>query len=504
MFKKVLVANRGEIAVRIMRSLKESGARSVAIYSEADREALHVRMADEAYCVGPAPSAQSYLQIETILDVARRSGAEAIHPGYGFLSERAPFARACAEAGIVFIGPSPEAIEAMGEKTHARALMREAGVPLVPGTPHAIEDPEAALAFAHEAGFPVLIKAAAGGGGKGMRRVDRPEDFKAAFEGARREALSAFGSGDVYIEKYILRPKHVEFQVLADAHGNVVHVFERECSVQRRHQKIIEETPCPVLREDVRQRMGEVACQAARAVDYVGAGTVEFLLDHEQNFYFLEMNTRLQVEHPITELISGLDLVRWQLKVASGQPLGMTQDDIKRRGHAIECRIYAEDPEQNFMPCPGPIHYLREPEGPGVRVDSGVYSGAVVPVHYDPQIAKLAVWGEDREHAIARMRRALDEYEIVGITTNLRFHDEILTHPEFVSGEYDTDIVPAHMKARTAPEPPHADIAALAAILAAHRRDEALTGGSAAQGSGNEAPSNRWKTLARYEQLRHL
>lgn len=505
MFEKVLVANRGEIAVRVMRSLREFGIKSVAVYSEADREALHVRYADEAYCVGPAASAESYLRIEKILEVAKQSGAQAIHPGYGFLSENAAFAQACEDAGVTFIGPRPYAITSMGSKTHARDLMREAGVPLVPGTPDAIEDPEEALEFAKKAGFPVLVKAAAGGGGKGMRRVDRAEDFVSAFEGARREALSAFGNGDVYIEKYVVNPKHVEFQVLADTHGNAVHVFERECSVQRRHQKITEETPCPVLREDVRQAMGEVAVKAAKAVNYVGAGTVEFLIDIDQNFYFLEMNTRLQVEHPITEEITGLDLVRWQIKIALGEELTLKQEDIERRGHAIECRIYAEDPDNNFMPSPGHIPFLREPTGPGVRVDSGVYSGSTVPVHYDPMISKLTVWGEDREHAIGRMRRALSEYVVGGIKTNIAFHEEVLTAPEFLDGTYDTEFIPNLMKGREKPAAEYELPAEIAAVVAAHRRDEELVASGGAQGAAGaqqRGSRSRWKTLARLEQQR--
>lgn len=512
MFTKVLVANRGEIAVRVMRSLKELGITSVAVFSEVDREALHVRVADEAYCIGPAPSAESYLRIDKILEVAKQCGAQAIHPGYGFLSERAPFALACQEAGIVFIGPPASAIESMGSKTEARKIMAAAGVPLVPGTKDAIEDPEDALVFARQAGFPVLVKAAAGGGGKGMRRVDREEDFIAAFEGARREALSAFGDGDVYVEKYVVNPKHVEFQVMADMHGNIVHVFERECSVQRRHQKIIEEAPCPVLREDVRERMGQVAVTAARSVGYVGAGTVEFLIDVNQDFYFLEMNTRLQVEHPITEAISGIDLVRAQLMVANGQPLPFKQEDLQRRGHAVECRIYAEDPDNNFMPSPGHIRYMHEPSGPGVRVDGGVYSGATVPVHYDPMIAKLVTYAEDRPAAIERMRRALKEYVISGIRTNLDFHDEVLTHPDFLDGSYDTEFVPNLLRDRAAAgerEPKHERFARVVAALAAHRRDEALQqGASSSQGgeqpAGARSPESRWKVMGRYEQLRRF
>ena len=504
MFDKVLVANRGEIAVRVIRALRGLGIKSVAVYSEADREALHVRLADEAYLVGPAASAQSYLVGEKILEVARATGAQAIHPGYGFLSENSGFARECAEAGIVFIGPSPEAIDAMGLKTKARQIMGDAGVPLVPGSKAPIEDPLVALEFAKGAGFPVLVKARAGGGGKGMRRVDAPEDFVAAFEGARREAEAAFGDGQVYIEKYVLNPKHVEIQVLADTHGNVVHLFERECSVQRRHQKIIEETPCPVLSEEVRQKMGEVAVTAARAVDYVGAGTVEFLLDVNEDFYFLEMNTRLQVEHPITELITGLDLVRWQLRIAAGEALTFDQSGVERRGHALECRIYAEDPESNFMPSPGPVTFLNEPSGPGVRVDSGVYSGGRVPVHYDPMISKLSVWGEDRTHAIERMRAALAEYVVAGIVTNIAFHGEVLAHEEFLSGRYDTEFVPRMMKDRQAPENQHTEWAELAAALASHVRDEEVARGGSGDGAGAPAAatSSRWTTLARLEQGR--
>ena len=517
MFQKVLIANRGEIAVRVMRTLREMGIRSVAVYSEADREALHVRMADEAYCVGPASSNESYLRIEKILEVAKTSGAEAIHPGYGFLSERAPFARACEEAGIAFIGPKPYAIEAMGDKTRARQIMAEAGVPLVPGLKEAIEDGEKALEIAKEMGFPVLIKAAAGGGGKGMRRVDEADAFVAAFEGARREALSAFGNGDVYIEKYVVNPKHVEFQVLADAHGNVVHLFERDCSVQRRHQKIIEETPCATLLPETREKMGAVAVAAAKAVDYVGAGTIEFLLDVDQNFYFLEMNTRLQVEHPITEMITGLDLVRLQLKIANGEPLPFTQEEVGRRGASVECRLYAEDPENNFMPSPGHIGYLHNPGGPWVRVDTGVYSGATVPVHYDPMVAKLVVWGEDRQHAIERMRRALDEYVVSGIRTNLAFHQEVLAHPQFLSGTYDTEFVPNMMKRREegaeqaeqAGDEGFIELSELAAVLAAHRRDEATAaaGGAGGAKSGAETGDGKgrgdgWKRLGRFRQLR--
>lgn len=499
MFKKVLIANRGEIAVRIMRTLQEMGITTVAVYSEADRQALHVRMADEAYCVGPAASSESYLRADVILKVAKKCGAEAVHPGYGFLSENSEFSQACKKEGIVFIGPEPYAIEMMGEKTKARALMEKAAVPLVPGTKEAIEDPNAALILAKEMKFPVLIKAAAGGGGKGMRRVNKEDEFVAAFEGAKREALSAFGNGDVYVEKYVLNPKHVEFQVLADTHGNVVHLFERDCSVQRRHQKIIEETPCPTLLPETRKRMGEVAVQAAKAVQYVGAGTVEFLLDENQDFYFLEMNTRLQVEHPITEMVTGIDLVRWQLKIASGEKLGFTQEDLVQRGHSIECRIYAEDPDNNFAPSPGKITYLSTPSGPWVRDDSGVYSSATVPVHYDPMIAKLIVWGEDREHAIQRMDRALCEYIVTGIKTNVGFHREVLKHEDFQDGKYNTEFVPDMMKKeRDDQDEIFTKYSELVAVLAHHISDESLieVGGTNSKKHGHVG-MNPWKQLSR-------
>jgi len=505
MFTKVLVANRGEIAVRVMRSLREMGIASVAVYSEADRQALHVRMADEAYCVGPAASAESYLRADKILQVAKDSGAQAIHPGYGFLSENADFARACQAAGVVFIGPHPRAIVEMGEKTRARTIMEKAGVPLVPGTKAAIEDAAEALEISRKMGFPVLVKAAAGGGGKGMRRVDSADDFIAAFEGARREALSSFGNGDVYVEKYVIDPKHVEIQVLADGHGNVVHLYERDCSVQRRHQKIIEETPCTTLHEETRRKMGEVAVMAAKAVDYIGAGTVEFLLDAEQNFYFLEMNTRLQVEHPITEMITGLDLVRWQVRIAAGEALPFDQSGVSRRGAAIECRIYAEDPDNKFMPSPGKITYLHNPQGPGVRQDSGVYSGATVSVHYDPMISKLVVWAEDRDQAISRMKRALSEMVVAGITTNIEFHQEVLSHPGFIEGGYDTEFVPKMLVEREKPQNQYAEQAEWAAVIAAHRRDEAVAQGGAtgtsSAAAGRAPAGSGWKQLGRLRAL---
>jgi len=441
LFRKILVANRGEIAVRVMRTCREMGIRTVAVYSDADRGALHVRMADEAVRVGPAPSRESYLQIDRILDAARTTGAEAIHPGYGFLSEQAPFVEACDAAGIAFIGPRPDAIAAMGDKTEARQRMIQAGVPVVPGMEQPEADAKKAKDFARSIGFPVMIKAAAGGGGRGMRKVESEEEFDAAFASAQREALAGFGDDRVYVEKFLEKPRHVEIQVFADQHGNCIHLFERECSVQRRHQKVIEESPSPILDEEMRRRMGEVAVRAARAVNYVGAGTCEFLVDAHKNFYFLEMNTRLQVEHPVTELRCGVDLVRWQIEVAAGKPLALTQDEVLCQGHAIEARINAEDPARNFMPSPGKITYLRLPGGPGTRIDSGVYPGYTVPMAYDSMIAKLIVWAPNREQAIERLQRALSEFVVKGITTNIGYLKRIVAHPEFQSGDYDTTFI---------------------------------------------------------------
>jgi acetyl-CoA carboxylase biotin carboxylase subunit len=444
MFDKVLVANRGEIAVRIVRTLREMSIRSVAVFSEADRAALHVRLADEAYPIGPAPSAQSYLVPERILDACRRSGAQAIHPGYGFLSENAEFVRACEAAGITFIGPDASAMEAMGDKTRARAMMIEAGVPVVPGALGADAD---ALAEAADAlGFPVMLKASAGGGGKGMRLVERREELRGALDRARSEAMSAFGDDNVYVEKAIVRPRHVEIQVLADGYGNTVHLFERDCSIQRRHQKVVEESPSPAkaATEARIEEMGAVAVRAAQAVDYRGAGTVEFLMNEAGDFYFLEMNTRLQVEHPITELTTGLDLVREQVRIAAGEKLGYTQAEVSRRGHAIECRIYAEDPATGFLPSPGRIERLRTPAGPGIRDDSGAYEGVEISSYYDPLVSKLSVWAPTREAAVDRMRRALGEYVVAGIRTNIPFHLALFSHPDFVRGDYDTSFIAAN------------------------------------------------------------
>jgi len=444
--QRVLVANRGEIAVRVMRTCKERGIETVAVFSDADRLAAHVLFADRAVHVGPPPAAQSYLVIDKILDACAATGADAVHPGYGFLSENDAFAEACAKRGITFIGPPGAAMRAMGSKTAARASMTAAGVPVVPGNNgpdgNGFPDTASALAAAVEIGFPVLLKAAAGGGGKGMRLIAAEKEFSAGFDAARREAKAAFGDDTVYVEKAIIRPRHVEIQVFADDHGNVVHLGERDCSIQRRHQKVIEESPSPAVDPDLRRRMGEVAVTAARAVDYRGAGTVEFLLGDDGSFYFLEMNTRLQVEHPVTEVLFGVDLVGWQLDVANGEPLPMTQAEIDaaRRGWAIECRVYAEDSER-FMPSPGTITHLRVPSGPYVRDDSGAYEGAEISMFYDPLVSKLIVWGLDRDEAFARMRRALDEYAVRGIRTNLPFHRRIFRHPVFAAGEYDTGFI---------------------------------------------------------------
>ncbi len=444
MFKKILVANRGEIAVRVMRTCREMGVRTVAVFSEADRRSLHVMTADETVFLGDSDPASSYLNMDKIVGAAKETGAEAIHPGYGFLAESPAFARRVAEEGLVFIGPPGHVMGKLGDKTTARSIMARSGVPIIPGMTSSEADPDRLRAAAEAIGYPVLIKASAGGGGKGMRVVGSQNELAEAAALCSSEALSAFGDGSIYLEKYIERPRHVEFQILADMHGNVVHLFERECSIQRRHQKIIEETPSPALTDDLRKRMGEAAVEAARSAGYVNAGTVEFLLDQSGGFYFLEVNARLQVEHPITEMTTGLDLVRRQLEIAAGQPLPFTQDEITRRGHAIECRIYAEDPEADFMPSPGKILYARSAEGPGVRYDHGIYSGFDVPVHYDPILGKLVVWAEDRPSACARMVRALKECVILGVKTPIEFLLDILSSGEFQSGNTHTHFIEEH------------------------------------------------------------
>ena len=433
MFEAVLVANRGEIAIRVMRTLREMGIRSVAVYSEADRDALFVQFADEAYSLGPGPATDTYLAIPKILEVAAASGAEAVHPGYGFLAENAPFARACAEAGITFIGPPPEAIDAMGSKTAARALMHAAGVPIVPGVTEGVADVAEASGIAEDIGYPIAVKAAAGGGGKGFRVALTPDELEGAFEGARRESEKFFADSTVYLERYLPDPRHVEIQVLADGHGTTLWLGERDCSVQRRHQKLVEETPSPIVSDDLRQRMGEASVRAAEAVGYRSAGTLEYLVSGE-DFFFLEMNTRIQVEHTVTEMVTGIDLVRAQVRIAAGEAIGLTQADVAPRGHAFECRINAEDAERRFLPTPGRITAYREPAGPGIRVDSGVQSGSEISDMYDPMVAKLVTWDIDREAARMRMLRALDEYVVEGPTTLIPFHQWLLAQQEFIDG----------------------------------------------------------------------
>ena len=441
MFEKVLVANRGEIAIRVFRTLRELGISAVGVYSDGDRGALHVAYADEAFLLGPTPAAESYLAIERILDAAQRSGAQAVHPGYGFLAENAAFARAVEDAGLVWIGPPPAAIELMGNKTAARMAMQQAGVPIIPGTTEALASADELLALGDEIGYPLLIKAAAGGGGKGMEVVEAPGDAEEAFERAQRQGQSYFANPDVYVEKLIVDPRHVEVQVLADAHGNVVHLGERDCTIQRRHQKLIEETPSPAVDQELRQRIGAIGVEAARACGYRSAGTIEGLLTRDGDYFFMEMNTRIQVEHTVTEMVTGLDLVREQILVALGEPLSLRQEDVELRGHAIECRINAEDAARGFLPAPGVVTVYREPAGPGVRVDSGVAEGYEVSGAYDPMVAKLIVLGVDREHARRRMLRALDEFWIEGPATLIGFHKALLSHPCFVAGETCEGIV---------------------------------------------------------------
>jgi acetyl-CoA carboxylase biotin carboxylase subunit len=495
-FDKLLIANRGEIAMRILRACHELGIRTVAVFSDADRNAPHVRFADEAYYIGPPPARESYLVAEKILDVARRSGAEAIHPGYGFLSERAEFAQACVDAGIVFVGPPARAIATMGDKLVARSTVMAAGVPVVPGTLPGLSDEEMAAA-ANEMGFPVLVKAAAGGGGKGMRPVHRAEDLTDAFGAARRESKAAFGDDTVYIEKMITESRHIEIQLLADVYGNTIYLGERECSLQRRHQKLIEESPSFVVDEDLRRAMGEVAVAAAKAVDYVNAGTIEFLVDRDRNFYFLEMNTRLQVEHPVTELVTGIDIVQEQLRIARGRKLRLQQEDVRMQGWAIECRVNAEDPYNNYLPSTGVITSIQLPTGPGVRVDTGVFSGFEITPYYDSMISKLVCYGETRAEAVMRMRRALEEYRIMGVKTNIPFHQHMMASHRFLSGQFDTKFVEDRftMDDRDAE---HSKEAALLAVLAAHERSQ-RAGQIVAPG---ERDTSNWKWYSRWERLR--
>lgn len=465
--KKILVANRGEIALRIMRTAREMNIATVAVYSEADRLALHVRYADEAVCIGPPPSSESYLRGDKIIDVAQRLGADAIHPGYGFLSENAAFARQVQEAGLIFIGPSPHSIEIMGNKLAAKQAVAHYAIPMVPGTDGAITDRAEAKRIAEQIGYPILIKASAGGGGKGMRVVEKPEEFDQQMDRAVSEAVSSFGDGSVFIEKYITSPKHIEIQVLGDQHGNIIHLFERECSVQRRHQKVIEEAPSAVLTPEIREAMGRSAVEVARACDYYGTGTVEFIVDEELNYFFLEMNTRLQVEHPVTELITGVDLVKQMIYIAEGKKLAISQEDLSIKGHAVEVRVYAEDPATNFLPDVGTLHTYVRPQGNGVRLDDGFEQGMAIPIHYDSMIAKLITYGQDREEAIQKMIRAIDEYRVTGVQTTLPFCRFVMEHEAFRSGKFDTHFVgkyftPEKLYPEIAP-----DVQELAALLTA-------------------------------------
>ncbi|OGO21734.1 MAG: acetyl-CoA carboxylase biotin carboxylase subunit [Chloroflexi bacterium RBG_16_51_16] len=499
MFKKVLVANRGEIAVRIIRACRELGIETVAVYSEVDRQALHVRYADEAYLLGPAPSSESYLRAEKILDIAKISGADAIHPGYGFLAEREDFASKCADANLVFIGPKASSIAAMGDKGKARATVLKAGIPVVPGT----EDvgnmtDEDLLKVAPTIGFPLLIKATAGGGGKGMREVTSLDEMPTLLASARREAQASFGDGNVYLEKLVSGARHIEIQILADTQGNVIHLGERDCSIQRRHQKLIEESPSSFVDEELRSRMGDVAVKSAKAVDYVNAGTIEFLVDKDKHFYFLEMNTRLQVEHPITEMVTGVDIVAEQIRIARGRQLSYTQEQISINGHSIECRINAEDPYNNFLPSTGRITHSLLPTGPGVRVDSGVYPGFEITPFYDPLIAKLIVWGETRAQAILRMRRALEEYRIVGVRTNIPFHQTMMDSHRFMGGQYDTRFVEERFSMNRSEDGSNdSEIAAILATLVAHQQIER----SAQIVRRGERDVSNWKWVGRWERM---
>jgi acetyl-CoA carboxylase, biotin carboxylase subunit len=499
-FGKVLIANRGEIAVRVIRACRELGIRTVAIFSDVDRNALHVRQADEAYCCGTAPARESYLDMHKVISIAKECGAEAIHPGYGFLSENAEFAAACREAGVVFIGPSPETIDSMGDKVTARKLMAAAGVPIVPGTTETLSDAEA-VAKAHEIGLPVMVKASAGGGGKGMRLVRKEADLEPSIRRARSEAKASFGDDAIYIEKFVEEPRHIEIQIMGDSHGNAIHLFERECSIQRRHQKVIEEAPANRMPASLREEMGAAAVAAARAVNYVGAGTCEFLVDNKFKFYFLEMNTRVQVEHPVTEMITGIDIVKTGIRIAAGEPIGLRQDEVGIHGWAIECRIYAEDPHRNFAPSPGPVLVYRPPGGPGVRNDSGVYPGAEVSVYYDPMISKLVCWGRDRSEAIGRMKRALREFVVKGIKTSIPFHRAVLENAKFLSGHFDTSFIETEMSGpdvllASESQQEEREVAVLLAAIGALRRDQERAN-RFRRGTGGAAGTSAWKLAAR-------
>ncbi len=465
--KKILIANRGEIALRVMRTARRMGIQTVAVYSEADRNAPHVRYADEAYLLGPAPSAESYLRMDKILEIAKRTGTDGIHPGYGFLSEQSIFAEKVAQAGIAYIGPKAHAIEVMGSKLAAKDAVKPFDIPMVPGSEHAITDPEEARALAEQIGYPVMLKASAGGGGKGMRIVDEPGELESQLMRASSEAKAAFGDGSVFLEKYVRSPRHIEVQVLADQHGNTVYLFERECSIQRRHQKVVEEAPSSFVTPDIRKAIGEAAVRVAQACGYVNAGTVEFLMDEDKKFYFLEMNTRLQVEHPVTEMITGLDLVEWQIRIARGEQLGFTQEDLQIQGHAFELRVYAEDPENNFLPSTGTLSRYQEPAGDQVRVDSGFEEGMEVPIYYDPMLSKLIAFGRDREEARQNLIHAIQDYQIEGVATTLPFGLFVAQHEAFISGNFDTHFVPNYFTASAISEM-REPTAKAAGILAAY------------------------------------
>ena len=497
MFRKILIANRGEIAVRVMRACREMNIRTVAVFSDVDRKSLHVRYADEAYPIGPAPSTESYLRIDRIIDAARRCGAEAIHPGYGFLAENPDFARGCADAGITFIGPPVSAMELMGSKTASRHALIQVGLPVVPGTDHNLESLEQVKRIAGKIGFPVMLKASGGGGGKGLRMVREESELVSAYRTARSEAQNAFNDSAVYLEKYIEHPRHVEIQILGDQHGHMIYLGERECSLQRRHQKVMEECPSPAVNDDLRRRMGETAVRIGKLAGYWNAGTVEFLLDPQESFYFLEMNTRLQVEHPVTELVTGIDLVREQVRIAAGETLAWQQEDVQMRGAAIECRIYAEDPANNFFPSPGLITRLQVPAGPGIRSDSGVYESWQVPLEYDPLLSKIAVWARDRGEAIRRLGRALGEYEIQGIRTNIPFFRSVLEHPDFVAGRLDTGFIDRVLAGGLMEEEPPSEeeerVALLAALLHVERNGDAAP--------ALTSPRSGWKQAGRHDLL---
>ncbi len=497
LIKRILIANRGEIAIRVIQACRELGIHSVALYSDVDRASLHVRQADEAYLIGGARPLESYLVIDRVLEIAKKAGVDAVHPGYGFLAERADFAQACLDEGLIFIGPRPHSIGLMGDKLAARELMRKAGVPVIPGTPPGLTNDEMIAAAVTEVGFPLMVKAAAGGGGKGIRIVASPEDLPAALASARREAEAAFGDGTVYLEKLIENARHIEFQILADAYGTTIHLGERECSIQRRHQKLLEESPSVAVDDELRERMGAIAVRAAQAADYLNAGTIEFLVDRDKNFYFLEMNTRIQVEHPVTEAVTGLDLVKEQIRIARGRRMGPTQESINMKGWALECRINAEDPYNNFLPSVGKVTALIMPTGPGVRVDSGVYDGYEVTPYYDSLLAKLICWGETRGEAILRMRRALSEYRIMGVHTNIPFHQRLLNSHRFMAGSINTSFVEERFEIEKEDDDEQAEIAAILATLVAHRDRQ-----QAAQiVQRNARDVSNWTWVGRWERM---